>query len=380
MKSLTNIAVICGRQGRHAEAIEAGKEALAIARRLGDRTGLANTCSELGDTYQAAGQPENAMSAYQESLKIFREQGARDPAGEARALGNIGAANTALGRYVEGLYLLKDALAKRREIGDKLEIIRSLSDIGDNERLQGGYEDALKYYTEGLSLARENDNRKHVIFFLVSLSNIHEDQGEYGAALSLLEEADKLARETKDDALRATSLTSMGSVLCELGDLAGAEAKLKEAAAAAEHRRHSFARRRPASRPRRSRRGSATAARRRRIAQARREPAPLPARSTQARSRAREGPAACLGKRRNRGIGSIAGCPALARVPFAAGQYVDAVREADPAITTATRLGQRDIPGPPSGGLPEAGESSGLRGSFQRRARAPRRTASRTPG
>lgn len=354
MKSLTNIAVTCARQGRYGEAIEAGREALAIARQIGDRTGLANTCSELGDVYQMAGQPENAMPAYQESLRIFRERGARDPAGEARALANIGAANTVLGRYVEALYSLKDALSKRREIGDKSEIIRSLSDIGDNERLQGGYEEALKYYTEGLSIARGIDDKTYAMVFLGSLSNIQEDQGDYGAALSLLAEATELARETKDDTMLATSLTYIGSVRRRLGDLAGAEAALNEALPLARETNNtrllaeafnsqSALRLAGGERDR-----AATASREAlRIAKSCSEPSPVLLARLQAGETARSVSDLELVSKdaESAGLVPIAGAAhlTLARVRLAAGQDRDALRDADLAIATATSLGQQDL-------------------------------------
>ncbi len=227
--SLGNIALTYQRLGRHAEAITTQQEALTIVRHIGDRTGLGNAYSGLGDLYLVAGQPQEAMQASQESLKIFRERGVQDPAGEARALANMGTANTVLGRYVEGLYALEDALAKRREIGDKSEIILSLSDIGDNERFQGGYEDALKYYTEGLSLARETESQPKLILFLWSLSNVHEDQGEFGAALSILTEAEKLSIENEQNTLLAASLLSLGNVRRRLGDFRAAETALDDA-------------------------------------------------------------------------------------------------------------------------------------------------------
>ena len=228
-KALINIAMVLARQGRFDESIAAGLEAIEVARKLvGDRVGLANTLTELGEDYQMAAQPQHAMEAYQESLKIFQEKGVNEPAGEARALANLAFASTLLGRSVEARYSLKDALEKRRKIGDPAQIIRSLSDIGENERLQGGYDDALKYLGEGLSLARTNSS-PHVISFLTSLAAVHDDQGNYGAALSMIEEAEKLARETGDAEQLSGLLPYAAGMKRRIGDLVGAGAALDEA-------------------------------------------------------------------------------------------------------------------------------------------------------
>lgn len=351
--TLTNIAIIYARLGRYKAGIEAAQEAVAIARKIGDRRGLGTTCSGMGDVYQMAGQPEEAMKAYQESLKIFREKGVRDAAGEARAIANIGAANSALGRYVEGVYALKDALAKRREIGNKAELIQSLSDIGDNERVQGGYDEALKYYTEGLTLTRETGDKALEIVFLESLSTIHEDQGDYGAALSLLAEAEKSGRETKDASL-ATTLSYLGRVRGRLGDLAGAEAALNEAlplARDADNTRliaETAVSQAALCLARGERDRAATASREGlQAATLCREPALVLAARLQSGEAARSirDLASVASEAESAGLLPLVGAVhlALARVSLGAGKQREALSDALSAIAAATKLGQRDL-------------------------------------
>jgi tetratricopeptide (TPR) repeat protein len=353
-KCLVNIALVFSRQGRFDESIAAGQDAIAIAREIGERILLANTLSEIGDDYQVAAQPENAMKAYQESLKIFRERGVSEPAGEARALDNVGYANTLLGRSVEALYSLKDALAKRRLIGDKGEIIRSLSDIGDNERLQGGYEDALKYYTDGLALARANDDQANVMAFVGSLANIHEDQGNYGAALSLLAEGEKIAREAHDDGMLATILSFSGGVRRRVGDLVGADAALREASPLAQKTNNIrvqadlFTSRAALFLARGERGAAGTAAREAlRVAKPVGEPWML------LRARIAAGEAdrsvsdlnAVAKEAEAAGLIPIVAAThlALARVELAAGHNSEAVRYAEQAIATGSPLGLSDV-------------------------------------
>ena len=352
-KALINIATTLSRLGRFDESIAAGQEAVEVARKNGNRAGLANTLSELGDDYQTAGQPENAMKTYQESLKIFREKGVHEPAGEARALANLANANTLLGRSVEALYSLKDALEKRRAIDNPAEIIRSLSDIGDNERLRGGYDEALKYYSEGLSLARANSS-PYVIAFLSGLSLVHEDQGDYGAALSLIAEGEKLARDSKDADSLSTFLCYAAAVKRRLGDLAAAASALDEALPLAQTTKNprvlaEIALTRSAVAWSKGAREPAGAFAREalRIAKEIGEPwLMLRARvATDESARSIKDLELVVKEAEEFGLIPLQGTAqlALARARFAAGLARETVRDADAAVATATSLGQRDV-------------------------------------
>jgi hypothetical protein len=69
-----------------------------------------------------------------------RETG--DDAALARDYDSIGYINYVLGRYLEAFFFHKEALAKRRKIGDKEGIIASLVSIGIVEQVQGRYEES----------------------------------------------------------------------------------------------------------------------------------------------------------------------------------------------------------------------------------------------
>ena len=179
---------------------------------MGDRAAPANMLSELGDDYHVAAQPEIAMRAYQESLKIFREKGVNDPAGEARALANLANANTLLGRSVEAKYSLKDALRQEaRAIEDPTEIMRSLADIVATTSACRGIRRSAEVLRRG---PHPGADRGLSLRDGVSggLSSVHEDQGDYGAALSLVEEGVKLARDSERRRDVSTLLPGVASV------------------------------------------------------------------------------------------------------------------------------------------------------------------------
>jgi tetratricopeptide (TPR) repeat protein len=120
-------------------------------------------------------------------------------------------------------------LKRRREIGDKAEIVRSLNDIGFVEQIQGRYDEAIKYLLDGISLAREIDNAVYLGHMQANLSNIHEDQGNYGSALKALAEAETTARKAGAEDLLVNVLTYRGSVFARLYNLGSAEEVFEEA-------------------------------------------------------------------------------------------------------------------------------------------------------
>ena len=69
--------------------------ALPISREVGDRSGVATTLSNIGEVYDAIGQPQKALEYYNSALPIRREVG--DRSGVATTLNNIGRVYSSIG-------------------------------------------------------------------------------------------------------------------------------------------------------------------------------------------------------------------------------------------------------------------------------------------
>ncbi len=131
--------------------------------------------------------PQRAMSLWEHSLTLFRALD--DEAGQAAALGNLGA-----GHYAEG----------------------------DLDR-------AWRYHSRSLELASAAGDRRTAGNALGNLASVHKDRGELAAAAELYEEALKTRALTGDRRGQAADINNLGLVREALGDLRGAEEHYRRA-------------------------------------------------------------------------------------------------------------------------------------------------------
>lgn len=83
--------------------------------------------NNLGEAYQELGRHGEALDHLRQALAIFRATG--DLYNEAMTLDSLGNAHVGMGHYDEGLDLLRDALALRRQAGDRMGEADTLSRI-----------------------------------------------------------------------------------------------------------------------------------------------------------------------------------------------------------------------------------------------------------
>lgn len=195
-----------------------------------------------------------------EARELFQEAG--DPAGESRALLEIGLSRLELGEYKQALAHLEEALAKAELSGSLAAEIESRSQLGvalqslgrvdearhqhllavegarrtDDQRLLalalrnlgefqfgvGEVRQALTGLQEALGVARESGNLREVEIALVDLGAVHRHLGRSGAALDYYREALELSRQLVDVRTEGILLNNLGVVYRARGDIQGA--------------------------------------------------------------------------------------------------------------------------------------------------------------
>jgi predicted ATPase len=184
---LFSAGALASQQGDYASAMALVKQALEMARRLGDKQGVAVALNALAVQSREQGDTTASRAFLEESLSVWRELG--DPAGEARLLSNLANAAKEQGDYARALSLCEECLSIFERLGDRTGIAWSLSCRGDLAREQGDTASALSLYQQSLAAFRELRDEWGVASSLADLGNLALDQKDYATAQRLYGES-----------------------------------------------------------------------------------------------------------------------------------------------------------------------------------------------
>lgn len=215
------------RRGELAEASRLSTAALAVARKAGNRTEEAFALTVMGIVYGRSGEPERAVEAFQGAHRVAREMGLKRS--ESGALNNLGIATKDLGDNRLSLEYYERALVVIRARGDRNLEANTLTNLGNVHRLLGEYEQALAAYEAGLALARDAGNAEYEARALNMIGSTFYRLGEFRKALDYHRQSLDIRRRIIDVASEAASLDGAGLALHRLGDSEQAIRDLTEA-------------------------------------------------------------------------------------------------------------------------------------------------------
>jgi tetratricopeptide (TPR) repeat protein len=193
------------------------KNALAVARQIGDHEGEGRHLGNLGKTYRAQGQFEQAIELYEKALVIAREIG--DRWSEGIQLTRLGLAYRALGQIEQAITCYEEALTIAHEISDRWEEGDRLGNLGSAYRLLGRLEQAIEFYEKALTVATEVGDRRGACVQVGRLGVIYRDLGQRKRAIELIEKALVISREIGDRQGEGLWLGQLGLVYYDLGQL-----------------------------------------------------------------------------------------------------------------------------------------------------------------
>jgi tetratricopeptide (TPR) repeat protein len=217
--------------GQVERAIGYYEEALAVARKVGDRQAEGAVLGRLGSAYRVLGQFEWASELYEKALDIAREMGDRRE--EGIQLSHLGLAYRALGQVERAINLYEEALAIAREINDRRGEGANLFNLGRAYRALGQIERAIDYYEEALAIARQTGYRRGEGIDLGYLGLACCSVGQIERAIQLYEEALAIAREIGDRWNEGVWLSNLGFAYSALGQVERAISYYEDALAIA---------------------------------------------------------------------------------------------------------------------------------------------------
>ncbi len=222
------------------KALNYGKQALKLAKRLSFKKGIANSYNNIGIVHDYQGSYNKAISYYQRALKISEELGtSSDNAlaksgrkGMSASYNNIGIVHGRQGNYAKAIEYFQKSLKIREELRDKTGISACYGNIGLVHSSQGNYASAIKYYQKSLKIYKElsespdfakaTSGKEGMSASYNNIGNIHRHQGNYASSIKYYQKSLKFDEELEDKRGMAYAFGNIGLVHEEQGNYASA--------------------------------------------------------------------------------------------------------------------------------------------------------------
>jgi predicted ATPase len=186
-RAVFSAGVLASEQADYASADPLFREALDIARQLGDKRGVAVSLNALGVNTRNRGDIAVAHSLFEEGLMLWRQLG--DQKVVARSLSNLANVVKLQGDYARARTLHAECLSIFSGLGDRTGVAWSLNSQGDVARDQRDSAAAQTLYEQGLAIFRELGDYWGIAGTLTDLGNLAREQHNAPTAHSLYRES-----------------------------------------------------------------------------------------------------------------------------------------------------------------------------------------------
>jgi tetratricopeptide (TPR) repeat protein/tRNA A-37 threonylcarbamoyl transferase component Bud32 len=229
LEAQRQLAFVRSEQGDNRDAERIDREALALARSLGDRVGEGIVLNDLGQVLPKAG---DALAMFQDGLAIAREQG--DNRLVTVLLLNIANKQDALGRTAEAIETYREVIARAKDEQDDQNLATATMNMADSLSKLGRDAEALPLYDSVLASYQKRGDEDGVGFALESRGELRWGDGDLAGARADLEAALALRVKLGEKANAAKSQDRLARL--DLAEERTAEAESLARASLAERR------------------------------------------------------------------------------------------------------------------------------------------------
>jgi len=185
------------------------------------------SAANLGSAYYSIGKIPEAISNYQNVLKLAKED--KNKQHEGAILGNLGNAYAALGEARKAIEYYERALVISREIGDRRGEGTRLGNLGNRYADLGEAKKAIEYYEQALVIAREIGDRSGEGSNFGNLGNRYAELGETRKAIEFHEKALTIFYDIGDKRATSIMLENLGHEFLSLMEYQKAEENYQRA-------------------------------------------------------------------------------------------------------------------------------------------------------
>ena len=215
-ESLSAIAQVNRAMGKPEQALQGFTEALNLMRETGDKAGTAGAINDLGNLLYDQGNYDKALNLFKEFLRIETELGSEQDQG--LALNNIGNIYLAKGDYEDAHTYFEQALQKREKFQVDADTADTLHNLGETSTSLGLYDQALAQYLRAVELRRKIGDKRGAAIETFSMGTVFGLRGRYGAALDAHQDALKTFQELGEQGFWVAQIQSgYGEVYAQMG-------------------------------------------------------------------------------------------------------------------------------------------------------------------
>jgi serine/threonine protein kinase/tetratricopeptide (TPR) repeat protein len=192
------------------DALSNYQESLKIKRRLGLKKGTADSLESIAQAEDLTGKKDAALKDYKEALQIRREIG--DKAGTGDVLNDMAQFYDDHSQYDLALKLFKESLQIQIDVGNETNQALTLNNIGNTYLFKADYDNARSYFSQALQLRQKLNVPTDIADTLHNLAEISLKTGQYNEALGQYLKALDLRRSAGDKHGAAIESSSMGTL------------------------------------------------------------------------------------------------------------------------------------------------------------------------
>ncbi|MBW1811175.1 MAG: CHAT domain-containing protein [Deltaproteobacteria bacterium] len=216
--------------GKHRQALELAKQALALRRQqLGEKhLDVAAGLYNLATTFYSLGKYDQARPLYEQALKIREEKLGPVHSDVAECLNDLGALHYQKGDYRVALRFHDRAIKIRKEVGGSADpdVAESLNNMAVIYYQTGDHSKAIDFYQRALQIKEKSLGSQHpdLAVNLVNLATLLHTLGDYAKAEPLLLRALKIQEQAygKEHVDIAHTLNALARLLTNMGRYAEA--------------------------------------------------------------------------------------------------------------------------------------------------------------
>jgi CHAT domain-containing protein/Tfp pilus assembly protein PilF len=197
-------------------AMRLWERSLTLFRALNDEAGQAAALGNLGAGHYVMGDLDRALRYYDRSFELAETAGDHRTCGNA--LGNIASVHKDRGEFAVAAEYYERALTTRALTGDRSGEAGDINNLGLVRRALGDLKGAEEYFGRALELNRRDGSDRAAADNLTNLANLATRRGRYEKALGLYNQALALRVETGDRRGEALDLQNLGLLHLNWGD------------------------------------------------------------------------------------------------------------------------------------------------------------------